>query len=179
MGPVIVREPLRRVGVLVVSATLSAGLPGCGGDVAVADDAGADVADTTVGDTTLDTASDTASDTVADTDGAADVPADVPRDTADGGDTALPPCKPFWCGCGACVAADIVCTRSSAGCPLGCPSGPCPEASKDGVCTGEGDRCVRNGIAGEPACLSDADCPPGKCCSGTFTPPKVGRCGGC
>lgn len=167
-------EALRSViGRVVLLGSLGAGA-GCGGDVAIADDAGGDVADTTVTDTG---ASDTGASDGAD--GAVDAPVDVPRDSADAGDTALPPCKPFWCGCGTCVAADIVCTRSSAGCPLGCPTGPCPETSKDGVCTSEGDRCVRNGIAGDPACLSDADCPPGRCCSGTFTPPKVGRCGAC
>lgn len=89
------------------------------------------------------------------------------------------PCLPFWCGCGTCVAADIVCTRSAAGCPLGCPSGPCPEMERAGLCTSSGDRCVRNGIDAPIACLSTADCPPGQCCSGTFTPPAHGTCGGC
>lgn len=89
------------------------------------------------------------------------------------------PCRPFWCGCGTCVAADIVCTRSEAGCPLGCPSGPCPEMERAGLCTSSGDRCVRNGIDAPIACLSTVDCPPGQCCSGTFTPPSHGTCGGC
>ncbi|MBK7396555.1 MAG: hypothetical protein IPJ34_09710 [Myxococcales bacterium] len=151
-------------------------LSGCGGtETTSLEDASVDSAP--VDSASVDSASDSATvDTASDS---------APSDSADSGkDTAadvadIGACRPFWCGCGTCVAADIVCTRSSAGCPLGCPSGPCPEMEKVGVCTGEGDRCVRNGIAGEIACLGDGDCPPGKCCSGTFTPPKVGRCGAC
>jgi hypothetical protein len=89
------------------------------------------------------------------------------------------PCRPFWCGCGTCVAADIICTRSEAGCPLGCPIGACPEMDREGLCVSEGDRCVRTGIDAPIACLTTADCPPGQCCSGTFTPPGHGTCGGC
>ncbi len=154
-------------------------LVGCGGAevVTTGDDASVDA----VVDASVDASSDSAPSDSAPTDSApsdtalTDSAVDVAKDTA----TDAGPCRPFWCGCGTCVAADIVCTRSSAGCPLGCPSGPCPEMEKVGVCTGDGDRCVRNGIAGEIACLADGDCPPGKCCSGTFTPPKVGRCGAC
>lgn len=122
-------------------------------DTSVADSA---VADTATGETTADATADTV----------------VSVDTAE-------PCKPFWCGCGTCVAAEIVCTRAPAGCPLGCPSGPCPEMEKPGLCTGDGDRCVRNGIPGDIACLSTADCPKGQCCSGTFTPPARGKCAPC
>ncbi len=126
-------------------------------DTSVADSA---VVDTGSGETTADATADAAADT------------SVTVDTAE-------PCKPFWCGCGTCVAAEIVCTRAPAGCPLGCPSGPCPEMEKPGLCTPDGDRCVRNGISGDIACLSTADCPKGQCCSGTFTPPARGKCAPC
>ncbi|MBL8722069.1 MAG: hypothetical protein JNL79_39165 [Myxococcales bacterium] len=153
-------------------------LLGCGGTETVSsDDASVDSA--TVDTATSDSAtSDSAAADSVTSDSVTSDSADVGKDTAvDVADIGA--CRPFWCGCGSCVAADIVCTRSSAGCPLGCPAGPCPEMEKAGLCTGEGDRCVRNGIGGEIACLGDGDCPPGKCCSGTFTPPKVGRCGAC
>jgi hypothetical protein len=93
------------------------------------------------------------------------------------GDTGI--CRPFWCGCGSCVPQEIICTKSAAGCPLGCPSGPCPDMERADICTTIGDRCQRNGISGDIACLSSADCPPGSCCSGTFTPPGKGKCGPC
>jgi len=99
------------------------------------------------------------------------------KDVGVAGDTGT--CAPFWCGCGECVPADIICTKSAAGCPLGCPVGACPAMEKNGVCTTVGDRCVRNGIDGTIACLSSADCPPGKCCDGSYVPPAHGVCGGC
>jgi hypothetical protein len=126
-----------------------------------------------------------AGDATSDSTTAADTSRDTSvADTTTAADTTTPPvdagpCVPFWCGCGECVAADIVCTRSPTGCPLGCPSAPCPAMEKEGLCTSSGDRCVRNGIDGPIACLSNADCPPSQCCSGTFTPPAHGTCGGC
>jgi len=144
---------------------------GCGGSVEASDNATADALaedasrDTSVADTIL---ADTATLDSAKSDSAVD---SAPIDAG--------PCRPFWCGCGTCVPADIVCTRSMTGCPLGCPSGPCPAMDKEGLCTEAGDRCVRNGIDAPIACLTTADCPPGQCCSGTFTPPGHGTCGGC
>lgn len=88
-------------------------------------------------------------------------------------------CRPFWCGCGTCVASEIVCTQKSYGCPLECPSSTCPEAARTDICTTEGARCRRNGIAGEQACMTTADCPIGKCCDGSYTPPARGKCGAC
>jgi hypothetical protein len=93
----------------------------------------------------------------------------------DGPDPA--PCHSFWCGCGTCTAKDVTCTKDTTlGCPLGCPSSPCPPAEMPGVCSNVGDRCVRNGIDGEIACYHTGDCPPGKCCKGASSPPSHGVC---
>jgi hypothetical protein len=84
------------------------------------------------------------------------------------------PCHPFWCGCGVCEAKDIACTKSEMGCPLGCAMAPCPAAEMASTCSTVGDRCVRNGIAGDIACYHTGDCPPGNCCK--TTPPSRGVC---
>ena len=108
---------------------------------------------------------------------ASDAPkSDITIDTPPG-DTGT--CHAFWCGCGSCVPADIICTRKEASCPLGCPVSACPDLERTDVCTTEVDHCRRNGISGDIACLSTADCPTGMCCSGTFTPPSRGKCAAC
>lgn len=113
--------------------------------------------------------------TLADSGGPADANPDVvitPDVIASETDTKL--CHPFWCGCGVCEAKDIACTKSDMGCPLGCAMAPCPAAEMMGVCSTVGDRCVRNGIAGDIACYHTGDCPPGNCCK--TTPPSRGVC---
>jgi hypothetical protein len=126
-----------------------------GGDTAVSDSFLADTRVSTDTTTTLDARVD-------------DTPA------ADAG-----PCRPFWCGCGACVATEIVCTRELYGCPLGCPSGECPEAEKPDICTSSGTGCLRNEIGGTQPCFTTRDCPAGKCCDGEYSPPSRGKCGAC
>jgi hypothetical protein len=72
-------------------------------------------------------------------------------------------CVPDWCGCGQCLAAQIVCTRTPKPCPLGCPSA-CTDLG--GVtCHCEADRCVHDKPADTVACYTDLDCPIGNCCS--------------
>src|SRR5262249_50758423 len=44
-------------------------------------------------------------------------------------------CKPTWCGCGTCMADQIVCSHTDHGCPLGCASGPCPALSDPTTCS--------------------------------------------
>ncbi len=48
-------------------------------------------------------------------------------------------CHPFWCGCGSCDPANIVCTTDLRGCPLGCVSS-CP-ALDLAVCACNGSLC--------------------------------------
>ncbi|MEO6573252.1 MAG: hypothetical protein ABIP89_05405 [Polyangiaceae bacterium] len=95
--------------------------------------------------------------------GPADALADAaPADGDAGGGDASCDCVPFWCGCGMCPSASIVCTRQPRSCHLGCSSS-CDSLPLT-VCTCDQGRCVRGGT-GPIGCFVDEECPPAfSCC---------------
>lgn len=166
---------------IVLHAFAIAALAACGGS-----DAGSDT-------TTTDSATESAADSITNADSSADSTTNDGAKDSGGSDTIVDDttsndvvddatgdaacgCQPDFCGCGACNPADIVCTKTPPGCPLGCVSS-CPEL-KTTVCSCSGDRCVRSGVTGSIACYKDPDCPPGDCCahSGPVGPASRGTC---
>ncbi len=78
-------------------------------------------------------------------------------------------CAPYWCGCGTCPSAEIICTSKPPACALGCPSDCATLATatcKTEEQAGAAQRCFRVGFdAGRgQACLRDEDCPFNECC---------------
>lgn len=138
-------------------------------------DGGTDVA-------TSDAANDIAQDVAMDAP-ATDVPADVGNDTSLADTATDAPsacgtstdCHPFFCGCGSCNPADIVCVSDPRTCPLGCPSS-CPETATTvcdcvgGACEvvhsdgGASDGGPRPDAAVGTACTSDSECGSGLLC---------------
>lgn len=101
--------------------------------------------------------------------------ADADADTDTGGQCA---CQPSFCGCGACNAADIICSKTGGRCPLGCPT-MCDVSQYKCACVS--DRCVLDTpvLSGQTVkCFSTGDCPPGQCCQPSGNPKQdpVGSC---
>jgi hypothetical protein len=83
------------------------------------------------------------------------------------------PCHPYFCGCGSCNPADIICVSDSRSCPLACPIS-CPELATT-VCECTGGSCAvvhsdggtasdgGGGTAGS-SCMGDGDCMSGLLC---------------
>jgi hypothetical protein len=112
-----------------------------------------------------------------------DSPADVPASetsasdgSGDGASACSPtqPCHPYFCGCGSCNPADILCVSDDRSCPLGCPLS-CPELATT-VCECTDRACAvshsdggtstdggGSGTVGTP-CSADDECMTGLLC---------------